>query len=120
MFCFVFIRITIKINHLHLLTHTLNVSSIPYGYDVVLSNVCNLLHHYCLVQPYLSGVYIMMVTFKCFLCLQYDFAIKQTICIVLKHKSSFYYTFFVPLAFLCSVSSIIKYAYVFARSPTNS
>ena len=94
--------------------------SIPYGYDVVLSNVCNLLHHYCLVQPYLSGVYIMMVTFKCFLCLQYDFAIKQTICIVLKHKSSFYYTFFVPLAFLCSVSSIIKYAYVFARSPTNS
>ena len=46
MFCFIFICIIIKINHLHLLSfslsHTLKVF-VPYGYVVNLSKVCNLL-----------------------------------------------------------------------------
>ena len=46
MLCFVFIPIIIKIDHVYLLSislsHTLNAFT-PYGYVVVLSNVCNLL-----------------------------------------------------------------------------
>ena len=45
---------------------------------------------------------------------------KQAICIVFKDKSSFYYTLFLPFAFLCSLTAHIKYAYVFALSPTIS
>ena len=46
MFCFIFICIILKINHLYLLSislsHTLK-AFVPYGYVVILSNVCNLL-----------------------------------------------------------------------------
>ena len=46
MFCFIFIGIVIKINHLYLLSssdlHTFPTLA-PYGYDVLLSKVCSLL-----------------------------------------------------------------------------
>ena len=46
MFCFIFISIIIKINHLYLLSssilHTFTIIA-PCGYDVILSKVCNLL-----------------------------------------------------------------------------
>ena len=56
MLCFVLICIIIKIYHLYLLSislsHTLN-AFVPYGYVVILLNVCNFYHHYYLVQSYL-------------------------------------------------------------------
>ena len=60
MFCFIFICIIIKINHLYLLSisvlHTF--PTFGYGYDAVLSKICNLLSS-LLLSPILliSSVY---------------------------------------------------------------
>ena len=105
MLCFVFIRIIIKIDHLYLLSisllHTLN------AFVIIITALCNLFD--------LFSIYIVAITFNL------SFIIKQAICVTFKPKFSFYYVcFYVSLAFLCSLSSSIKYAYVFALSPTNS
>ena len=46
MFCFIFIDVIVKINHLYLLSssvlHTFQ-TLVPYGYDVISSKICNLL-----------------------------------------------------------------------------
>ena len=105
MFCFIFISIIININHLYLLrislSHTLK-AFVPYGYKVILSNVCNPLSSSLLnVILSVSSVYTLCASLLS-LCCNYNIGLLSNKHFLQSLNLSILFIthFFVPLPYL--------------------